>query len=111
MFGLGKPKGYYRCPRNIMYISERFAKMIIVPKGYPSDGATGAIDVCPKAWYVHDKLCDTGRFDDMTLCNNWQASHIISDILREEGHWFRQYTWFLATWLFGGGKARENGMF
>ena len=111
MFGLGHSKGYYKSPKKIVYYSERYEKYITVAEGYPSDGATGAIDVCPKAWFVHDKLCDFGHFDDGSLCNNWQASQILTDILKEEGFWFRQYTWLWATWLIGGGKARKNGMF
>ena len=50
-------------------------------------------------------------FSDGTLCTNWQASKILSDILKSEGRWFRSRSWFAATWLFGGGKARNNGMF
>ncbi len=101
----------YHNKEKFTYYSERYHKFITVPTNYPSDGATGAIDVCPKAWFVHDKLCDFGLFDDGTRCNNWQASQILSDILKEEGFWFRQYTWLWATWIIGGGKARDNGMF
>lgn len=111
MFGLGHDRGYYKNPELIIYYSERYSKCITVPIGYPSDGATGALDVCPKAWYVHDKLCDFGHFDDGSPCTNWQASTILSDILKEEGYWFRTHTWKYTTFLFGGGEARKNGMF
>lgn len=111
MFGLGKKKNHYRNAMAFTYYSFRYHKHVTVPYLYPSDGATGAIDVCPKAWLVHDVLCDSGVFDDGTQCTNWQASMILSDILKEEGYWIRQFTWLCMTWLFGGGKARENGMF
>ncbi len=92
------------------YYSKRYDKGIHLPKGYRSDGATGATDLYSKAWWVHDKLSDTGLFDDGSKCNNWQCSRILADILWEEGHKFRSGYWLFATWLFGGGKARENGM-
>ena len=100
----------YLCPKEIKYYSVRYDKFITVPEGYPSDGATGAIDIYSNGWWVHDVLCDRGTFDDGTECNNLQASAILSDILKSEGRWFRARTWFITTWLFGGGKARENGM-
>lgn len=101
----------YRNPETFRYYSLRYHKFITVQKGFRSDGATGALDVCPEAWFVHDKLCVTGYFDDGTLCDNWQASRILSDILKDNGHWGRTYTWLWATWLFGGGACRTNGMF
>ena len=101
----------YINPQQIDYHSKRYAKSVTVEKGYVSDGASGAVDIWSTGWWVHDVLCDTGKFNDGTLCNNWQASMILSDILKSEGRWFRSRTWFIATWLFGGGKARANGMF
>lgn len=94
----------------IIYDCWRYKKTVTVPEGYQSDGATGAIDIFSEAWWVHDKLCDTGLFDDGTKCNNKQASQILSDILKKEGHWIRAQYWYTFTWLFGGGKARKNGM-
>ena len=76
-----------------------------------SDGATGAFDLNSKSWWVHDRLCNTGLFDDGSKCSNLQASTIIYDILKNEGRWFRARTWFAATLLFGGGECRKNGMF
>ena len=93
------------------YYSERYDKWVICEKGMLSDGATGALDIDSFAWLFHDKLCDTGVWSDGTPCTNWQASRVCSDILRAEGYWFRARSWFLATWAFGGGKARDNGMF
>lgn len=101
---------YFR-DTHLTYYSRRYSKRISVPKGYKSDGATGAIDIDSDGWWVHDKLCDTGKFDDGTPCTNWQASMILKDILKSEGRWFRARSWFVMTYLFGGGKARDNGMF
>ncbi len=95
----------------LVYYSERYDKYVTVPKGYTSDGATGAIDIRSDSWWVHDKLCDFGLFDDLSPCNNLQASAILSDILKDEGRWIRARTWFVMTWLFGGGAARKNGMY
>jgi hypothetical protein len=100
----------YILDHEICYFSHRYQKTVTVPVGYESDGATGAIDIYTHSWWVHDKLCDTGVFDDGTLCNNWQASQVLSDILQKEGRWIRAQYWFTFTWLFGGGKARDNGM-
>lgn len=93
------------------YYSWRYDKFVTVKAGFESDGATGARDINSLSWWVHDVLCDYGVFDDGTPCNNWQASAILSDILKAEGRWFRARTWFVMTWLFGGGKARDNGMY
>ena len=106
-----KLRGTYYNQREFTYYSKRYNKKITVPKGYKSDGATGAIDINSKAWWVHDILCEFGKFDDGTPCNNLQASSVLSDILKSEGRWFRARSWFVATWLFGGGKARDNGMY
>lgn len=100
----------YLCPKTIIYNSPRYGKTVSVPEGYESDGATGAIDIWSEGWWVHDRLCERGTWDDGTMCNNWQASTVLSDILRSEGRWIRAIYWWPATWLFGGGKARDNGM-
>lgn len=91
-----------------MYWSDRYDKGITIPAGYQSDGATGAIDIPDSiAWWVHDRLCDRGSFDDGTECTNWQASTILSDILLAEGRWVRAFTWRWSTFLFGGSKLRK----
>lgn len=106
---MGKKK--YTLPYQINYFSTRYNRAVTVPVGYRSDGATFAIDIWSEGFWVHDKLCDTGKWDDGTLCNNWQASQVLSDILKKEGRWLRSKYWFWATWLFGGGEARKNGMY
>ena len=100
----------YELREDINYYSERYDKSVFCKKGDESDGATGAFDIRSSAWWVHDQLCETGRFADGTKCTNWQASTICSDILKSEGRWFRARTWFAATWFAGGCKARDNGM-
>ena len=101
--------GKYQLNKSFVYYSERYDKHITVVAGI-YDGATGAMDITSASWYVHDQLCNTGKFDDGTDCTNWQASQILQDILKAEGRWARARYWFWSTWFFGGGKARENGM-
>lgn len=112
--------------RQIDYYSKRYDKFVKLRIGYRSDGATGVVDISgpipsqviatgevvfkSKGWWVHDKLCDTGTWSDGTKCTNLQASMVLSDILREEGRYIRAWRWFWGTWLLGGGKARDNGM-
>lgn len=104
-------RGEYYNEMEFTYYSSRYDKFVLVPQGFVSDGATGAFDINSKSWWVHDVLCEEGTWRDGTSCNNWQASMVLHDILAMEGRWFRARSWFIATWLFGGGKARENGMY
>ena len=92
----------------IRYISPRYGRWVIVPVGYESDGATGALDVPSNAWWVHDKLCDDGCWHDGVKVTRWQASMVLHDILRSEARCegdilkrFRAKYWFLATYYFG----------
>ena len=103
---MGKMK--YLCPWKIEYHSKRYNKDVYVPEKYPSDGATGAIDIYSRSWWVHDKLCNTGTWEDGTPCTNWQASTVLCDILRSESRWLRAIYWWPMTFLFGGGKCRKN---
>lgn len=103
--------GKYRLDKAITYYSKRLKKHITVPAGYISDGATGAMDISSRAWWVHDILCDRGETDDGTKISNWQCSCVLHDILKEEGRYWQAKRWGAATWLFGGGEARKNGMF
>ena len=101
----------YRVLKNIAYYSKRYKKWITVEAKDISDGATSAPDIDSFGWIFHDEVCEEGSFDDGTKCNNWQASMILRDILDEENRYIRKHTWFISTWLFGGGEARKNGMF
>lgn len=107
----GKGGYNYVVTEDITYFSKRYDKHVIAYKGDIFDGATGAIDIDSKGWIIHDVLCRDGTWDDGTPCTNWQASTVLSDILKDEGRWFRARSWFAATWLFGGGRARDNGWF
>jgi len=101
----------YIIHKTMCYYSQRYSKLIVARVGDVFDGATGAFDIDTRAWIFHDILCRDGFFNDGTPCTNWQASLVLKDILAEDGKWFRQYTWFAATWIFGGGRARDNGLF
>jgi len=82
------------------YYSKRYNKLIAIPEGTISDGASGpAIDIASNAWWIHDLLCVTHRFDDGTRCTAWQASVILGDILKEEGRWIRAPFWTFFTYL------------
>ena len=113
----------YRLNESFTYYSKRYDKNVTVDTRELSDGATGAADITSRCWWVHDQLCNTGVFDDGTLCSNWQASQILQDIMVEESppqgweryrpssRYWQSKRWFWATLLMGGGKARENGIF
>jgi len=96
--------------KRYVYYSKRYNATVTALVGDVFDGATGALDINSFGWIVHDVLCRDGCFDSGKPCNNWQASKVLADILKSEGRWFRRHTWFVATWLFGGGKARANGL-
>ena len=95
---------------DLWYFSKRYNKWIVCEKGDVSDGATGAFDIDSFSWLFHDEVCNTGKFNDATKLTNWQASSIVHDILLEEGRCIRAKTWRYATFLAGGGEARDNGM-
>ncbi len=95
----------------ISYHSTRYGKDVEAAAGMESDGATGARDIFSESWWIHDQLCDTGKWEDGELLTNWQASRVLSDILWSEGRYFRAVYWLFATFLGGGGECRKNGMF
>lgn len=103
--------GTYRLNEDLTYYSERYKKRISVPKGRISDGATGAMDITSRGWWIHDELCLLGHWDDKTPLTNWQCSQVLQDILTEEGRVWQGRRWFWATLLAGGGKCRKNGIF
>lgn len=96
--------GKYVCIHPLTYTSPRYCKSVTVNAGFISDGATGAIDIDSDAWWIHDVLCERGTWDDKSPVTNWQASMVLSDILKEEGHHWRTYTWKWMTYFFGGTK-------
>ena len=100
----------YVLQESIRFYSDRYDKILLVPEGFVSDGATGAVDVNSASWWIHDMLCEDCTWDDGTPLTNWQASHILGDVLIEEGRWIRGRTWFWSTWMFGCKGCRKNGM-
>ena len=104
-------KAMYVTTVELRYYSYRYSNWVVCAKYFTSDGATGAYDIDSFGWLFHDELCNTGTFHDNVKCTNWQASQVVSDILRNEKRYFRSITWKYATFLFGGGEARVNGMF
>lgn len=117
------------------YYSKRYDKNIDLERFMKSDGATGFIDIgadrftarifnwlrekihgafarVKSAWFfVHDKICNTGRWSDGTKITNWQASMVAFDILRADGWVILAAPVHFFTFLFGGGEAKKNGMF
>lgn len=117
-----------------VYYSKRYNRYIFIKKGTWSDGATGFVDLGSDnpvsnffAWcrnrihhlkgnkksgwfFVHDEICVTGKWDDGTLIDNWTASTVAGDILWSANYQFWSIPIWWATYLFGGGEARKNGM-
>jgi len=80
--------------------SARYDHSITCEAGMPSDGATGAADLRnSRGFWVHDKLLLRMSWDDGYPCTNWQASRVLSDILKREGRKFRSITWLISTFL------------
>jgi len=106
----------YRLPYDIIYTSHRYGKIKTVPKGYPSDGASGpALDIWSESWWVHDALCDgrtgeippeaigywetDGLWDDGSRCSVLESSMVLYDILKSEGRPIRAPLWAFATFV------------
>jgi predicted metal-dependent HD superfamily phosphohydrolase len=92
---------FYRLNESIVYYSKRYKNTLTCLKGELSDGATGATDIVSLAWWVHDKVCTTWRWDNGAKITKWQASMILHDILLEEGRCIRAVGWLLVTFLLG----------
>ncbi len=100
-FGTRLKNNGYVVNENIGYYSERYSKYVVCECGDKSDGATFAKDINSFSWIFHDDIKKYKKFENGTVCSNWQASWIIYDILKEEGRWFRARTWFISTLGFG----------
>ena len=100
----------YEVTNSYVYYSKRYNRSISIPVGFFSDGATSAPDIDTDAWIVHDHICRYAEWDDGTRIDNWTASTVLGDILWRDGFKGRSMTWWIATFLFGGGAARDNGM-
>ena len=100
----------YILREDIRHYSKRYKKWVFLPEDMESDGASGpASDIVSLGWWVHDRLCDTGRWADGAACSAWQRSTVLYDILREEGRWFRARTWWAATLLHEGWLSLRGG--
>ena len=112
MDDLKRFKGGYvlKAGEEVRYFSKRYNKWVVLPEKMWSDGATGAMDIPSLAWWIHDALCNEGRFECGSLCTNFMASPVLCSILRQEKRYFRAVYWWPVTWIGGGGQARENGM-
>lgn len=104
-------EGGYRLNFHGRYFSKRYGKWVDLEEDFFSDGATGAMDIFSFGWWVHDKLCNTGKWEDGSRLTNWQVSRVLADILWNEKRQFRAIYWLFATFFGGGGEARKNGMF
>ena len=91
---------YIRLQR-LEYYSPRYKKTSFTEVGYISDGATWAVDIDSEGWWVHDGLKEFKVWSDGSKCSNWQASWVLYDILRAEGHTIRKVTWLITTLLWG----------
>lgn len=101
----------YEVLRTYTYYSPRYNRSITIKEGFYSDGATNALDICnTDAWIVHDHICRYAVWDDRTKIDNWTASTVLGDLLWRDGYHLRAVVWWWATYLFGGGAARKNGM-
>jgi len=88
----------YQLLKEFVYFSPRYLKLIVVPKGFVSDGASGpAWDIPSASWWVHDRLCETKMWEDGSACSSWQRSVVLHDILLSEGRWLRGKSWFIGT--------------
>lgn len=101
----------YTCTEEFTYYSPRYQKEITVPLNQPSNGANFVKDLVPDAFFVHDRGCETGLWDDGSKMCNLELSFVYYDILRFYGvPWTICADRFVGTLLGGGGKARENGL-
>lgn len=101
----------YEVLEDYVYYSKRYNRELTIPKGMYSDGATCARDLeDTDAWLIHDHICRYAVWDDGTKIDNWTCSTVLADELWEDGYKTEAVTWWFATYSFGGGAARKNGM-
>ncbi len=101
----------YEVEEDYRFYSKRYNRFLTVRAGMYSDGATCARDLKDTdAWLVHDYICRYAKWDDGTLIDNWTASTVLADELWSDGYKIEAITWWWATYLWGGGAARKNGM-
>ena len=99
----------YTLLENVHVFSERYQRSIFGFLGEEYNGADSAIDLNPLCFIPHDILCRDTCFADGTPCTNHQASMVYFDQMRRYGHSrARSLVRYLATFLFGGHKIKEN---
>lgn len=91
--------GTYTTLMPMTYFSARYDKLLFIPQGFQSDGATHAISLLSISWLVHDALHRIGHWSDGTPVTIWQATMVLHDILATEGHTIRAFTWPLGTYI------------
>ncbi len=76
-------------------------KTVEVPRGFLSDGATGAPDI-GTAWIYHDYLYSTHRFNSGEDCSRQEADLLMKIILEREGLacYKKIYSW-IKDYFFG----------
>ena len=89
--------GKYTLLATIIWWEQRYHESVTVPPGFPSDGATHAIDIASISWWIHDYLYTTHQWDSGRPCSPWQAAMTLHDVLKKEGYFWQAYTWPLAT--------------
>jgi hypothetical protein len=104
-----KKKRVYFCPIELVY--KKGDKTFTTPKGYPSDGASGATDIYSYSWFAHDRACDVGEWDDGSKMTPREASEMLSWYLAQENRKLRAWYWRWTTrrWtrIVGIGKTGE----
>lgn len=100
-------KRVYFCPVKLVY--EAHGHTFTTPKGYPSDGATGAIDIYSMGWFAHDRACDVGEWDDGWPMHPSEASEMLGWYLKQEGRHIRDGLWKRMTFWFGPRELGETG--
>jgi hypothetical protein len=98
----------YRKLGDYVHITKE-GKRKTIPHGMLSDGATLARDLCPRAFFTHDAICDNPYWDDGTPITNREASREYARILKAHGFPLRARIRFIATWLFGGREVKRVG--
>ena len=108
------------------YYSEKYDEWLKIDDKDKFDGASGTVDIHSNCWGFHDIICKFACWLSGNKCSNWQASHVIYDILKREAEYYKthgrnrlglkrkleSWFWFAFTFAFGGQKIKkENGWF
>jgi hypothetical protein len=103
--------------RDQAYWSKRYKHFIKAGSGFKWNGADWVTDLeedekMSNGPLMHDILINNAVWEDGSPVSNWQASKVLKDILKAEGHGIRARTWFVFTFLLGGANLKKkNGWF